>query len=248
MLYRICFFVVVSHCSLPAIGSAGEAYYLLMFGSQTIPNDSDNSHTWATFVKATWEGEYNCLPPNAAVHLCQVTISWLPENGVVRTLALLPECGRNWGLDETIRLVQKNCQRVSLWGAYRICPELYNLAAKQVNLLESGEVRYKALDMGRRTDRVCNCIHACSSIVGGYRTRVAAPGWGEMASYTVLRRYERYIISENAEPWVGSAIGLDAYPIIYRDYTNPRSGFFGPIYRALGGERDLVATYGPPVR
>jgi hypothetical protein len=41
----------------------------------------------------------------------------------------------------------------------------------------------------------------------------------------------------------------NGYPIIYRDWQSPRRGaFVGPLYRALGKERDLQATYGPPVR
>jgi hypothetical protein len=56
-------------------------------------------------------------------------------------------------------------------------------------------------------------------------------------------------VSKTPEPWVGSALGLDQYPIIYRDFTNPRSNaVFGPLYRVLGSERDLKATYGPPGR
>src|SRR5207249_1507898 len=111
---------------------------------------------------------------------------------------------------------------------YRICPELYFLAQKQVGLLQSGQVRYKAIDTGYPSDQVTNCIHALSSVVDGYRLRVASPGWGEIASYAVLKRYERYVSDRSAvEPWVSSALGLNAYPIIYRDWQSPRSGAFG---------------------
>lgn len=227
--------------------SAGEDYYLLMFGAQRVPSDPDYSHSWATFVRATWEGDGPC-PVNPVLEV--TTISWLPCNGIVRVLALLPEPGRNWELHETIRWCQCNDMRVSLWGAYRICPELYCRAVRQAALLESGRVRYKAADMGYPTDRVTNCIHAVSSLARGYRLRVATPGWGEPASYFVLKELEPWIIHAGCtHPWVGSALGLDQYPIIYRDFTNPRSSaVFGPIFRLLGGERDLQATYGPPLR
>jgi len=109
-------------------------------------------------------------------------------------------------------------------------------------------VRYKADDTGRNSARVANCIHAITTIVGGGRVRVLSPGWGETASYTILRRMERWILDDtNPDYRISSAPGLDAYPIIYRDQiTNPRSGFFGPLYRLGGGERSLRATYGPP--
>jgi hypothetical protein len=59
-----------------------------------------------------------------------------------------------------------------------------------------------------------------------------------------------WIISPGTiHPWLGSALGLDQYPIIYRDWEDPHSGALaGPLYRLLGGERDLRPTYGPSMR
>ena len=225
---------------------AGEDCFLLMFGSQRIPNNPDYSHSYATFVRTTWPGNGPC-PRNPTLEA--VTISWLPTNMKVRTCALLPECGENFGLQATNRWALANCMRISLWGPYRICPELYALAHKQAAFLASGRVRYKANDLGHSSDRVSNCIHAVSSIVEGYRLRVASPGWGQMASFSILKRFEPYIISPNCtHPWIGSALGLDEYPIIYRGWESPQSGLFGPVYRLFGGERDVRATYGPPAR
>ena len=107
----------------------------------------------------------------------------------------------------------------------------------------------EAVDSGRPTDKVSNCIHALSSVVDGYRLRVASPGWGEVASYAILKRMDPYIVNCNqVHPWVGSALGLDQYPIIYRDWQAPRSGgiIVGPINRLLGGDRNLQPSYGPP--
>src|SRR5437870_4591691 len=102
---------------------AGENFYLVMFGSQRIPANPNYSHSFATFVRVSWPGNEPCPPAGAPVE--SHTISWLPDNGIVRTSALLPECGRNWGLHETLRWCQRNDMRISLWGAYRIEPELY---------------------------------------------------------------------------------------------------------------------------
>jgi hypothetical protein len=225
---------------------AGEDFYLLMFGSQRVPADPQFAHTFATFVRATWEGDCPCpKSPTLESH----TISWLPCSGVVRLSALCPETGRNFGWDETIRWCVNNDMRISVWGAYRIDRELYNRAVAQVSLLESGQVRYQALDMGRPTDRVSNCIHAVSSLSQGFRLRVGTPGWGEMASYYVLKELEPWICEPRTTyPWVGSALGLDQYCLIYRDFESPRSGLIGPVVRLVGGERNLRATMGPPVR
>lgn len=230
--------------SCPTASPAGEDYYLLMFGAQAVPDKPNRAHSFATFVRASWEGDGPC-PKNPCLEVH--TISWLPANLTVRTFAPLPECGRNFDLGTTLHWCQDNCMRVSLWGPYRICPDFYSLAVKQRAHLESGAVRYKAIDSGRNTEWVTNCIHAVANVLEGFRIRVASPGWGETASYTLLRRFQRFIIDQDTtHPWVDFALGLDHHPIFYRDYERPFSGILGPIFRLFGGERDLQATYGPP--
>jgi hypothetical protein len=225
--------------------NAGEAYYMAMFGSQRVPNNPNYSHTWTTFVRVTWPGDGPC-PRDA--HMEAHTISFLPVTGKVRIGALFPEPGRNYELHETFNFAYCTEQRVSMWGPYCIDRELYCRAVNRKAELDSGHIRYKANDFGYRSNRVTNCIHAVSTIAQGPRLRVASPGWGESASYFVLKEFEPWIISKDPVPWVGSALDLDKYPIIYRDFNNPRSNaVFGPIFRLLGSERDLRPTYGPPV-
>lgn len=225
--------------------AAGEAYYLMMFGAQTVPGNPRYSHSFATFVRATWAGDGPC--PTSAQLEAQ-TISWLPCDLDIRLLAC-PKCGNNLNLKPTLDYVRSHCERVSMWGPYEIECDLYYRALKQAGVLESGQVRYQASDAFRKPARVSNCIHALGAVEGGYRIRVASPGWGESASYTILRRFRPWILDETqSHTWVSSALGLDAYPIIYRDFENPRSGgIVGPVFRLLGAERDLRATYGPPV-
>jgi hypothetical protein len=235
-------------CAAACVGEiqAGDAYYVLVFGSQRTPPQPNYSHSFATFVHAHWEGDEPCpVAPTVEAH----TISWLPANLIIRTLALLPECGHNFDLETTLQFVQGQGQRVSLWGPYQIEPDLYHRAMRQIALLESGQVRYRANDTDHRTDDVSNCIHAVSSIVEGYRLRVASPGWGEMASHAIMKRFRPWIIDEDqVHFWVGSALGLDNYPIIYRDGQAPRSAglVIGPVNRLLGRERNLQPSFGPP--
>ena len=222
---------------------AGEEYYILMFASQRVPANPNYSHTFATFVKVSWPGDG--LPKNALVEAH--TISWLPANLVIRTGALRPECGHNFGLEASLKEAYRTNQRVSLWGPYRVEPELYFRALNRKAELESGKILYKANDVGYRSDRVSNCIHAVSTIVEGPKLRVASPGWGQSASYYVLKEMKPSILSHEPVRWVGFALELEQYPIIYRDYRNPRSNaVFGPAFRLLGSERDMRATYGPP--
>jgi hypothetical protein len=224
---------------------AGEAFYLLMFGSQRTPANPSYSHTWATFVRATWEGDGPC-PHNPTIE--EHTMSWLPETMVVRLWALLPECGALFELHTTIHWALDTQQRISMWGPYQIEPDLYYKAMDRLAHLGSGRVRYKAIDSGYSSDRVTNCIHAVAGTVGGLRVRVGTPGWGETASFTVLQRFRPWIYNrDEVHSWVGSALGLDEYPIIYRDWGRTFSGgIVGPFNRLLGGERGLSPTYGPP--
>jgi hypothetical protein len=162
-------------------------------------------------------------------------------------LALWPECGCNLGLHETLRYALGSEQRVSLWGPYLIDAELYCRALRQAALLESGWVRYKANDMGYYSDNVSNCVHAVSSLADGYRLRFVSPGWGETASYRVLDELGPWVLDRGrVYPWVGCALGLGRYPIIYRGWDPPRGGvLWGTLDWLLGREGDLTATYGP---
>jgi hypothetical protein len=226
---------------------AGEAHYLLVFASQRVPNNPNYSHTFATFVRASWPGDGPC--PRCPT-LEARTISWLPRSLVVRTLALLPECGRNLGLHETLRYVLHNEERVSLWGPYRIEADLYRRALRQAALLESGWVLYKANDMGWYSDEVSNCVHAVSSLADGYQLRIGGLGWGETASYGVLEKLGPWVQDRGrVYHWVGCALGLNYHPIVYRGWDPPRRGaLWGPLDWLLGGEDDLTATYGPAGR
>lgn len=225
---------------------AGEAHYLLMFGAQRVPNNPNYAHSFAVFVRASWAGDGPCAGPCL---LEARTISWLPANLEIRTGALLPEPGHNFELHETIRFVLGSDMRLSLWGPYPTDAQLYEQARARADQLEGGAVRYKANDSRYLTsDRVTNCIHALSSITAGLRLRVASPAWGEPASYAILQRFRRHILDETPDYRVSTALGLDAYPIIYRErIAPPRSAaVLGPVFRLLGRERGLTATYGPP--
>jgi hypothetical protein len=196
---------------------AGEDFYLLMFSAQRVPNDPDFTHCFATFVRATWPGNGPC-PRNPCLEVH--TISWLPANLAVRTLALLPERGRNFDLDTTIRFHMDNDTRVSMWGPYRIDPDLYCRALKEIALLQSGEVQYKTADHFRFSDHVCNCCHAISALADGQKFILGSRGWGDSASEFILKeKLKPWVIDPDRScPWVASAIGLDRYPISRREW------------------------------
>ncbi len=213
---------------------AEEFYYLTMFGSQTTPNNPNYSHTFAAFVHASGDG---ACPTAYVVQDC-FTISWLPTSLKVRTRALLPECGHNFTLHETLDYVLSEGEHVSMWGPYRIDQELYDGAVRQRGVLESGEVRYKAIDSGYPTDRASNCIHAVGSVAVGYRIRVLSLWFGVRASWTVLQRFRPHIINtDETHEWVYAYLGLNNYPIDRRDYDEvPRVGPIRSAIKAVQGD------------
>jgi hypothetical protein len=208
------------------VARGDDRYYVMIFGAQEERPRPKTSHSFATFVKVHCD-----QPENALTIVGTHTISWLPSTMVVRN-ACLPEAGTNFDLYTTIGWALDNCTRVSMWGPYEICEDLYCRALEQIDLLESGQVRYKAVDTGYKSNRVSNCIHAVSSLAGGYRLRVVSPEWGDTASWYLTRRLDRwYINPEEKHLWISSALGLDQYPIVYREFENPRSSLLWSFIR-----------------
>jgi hypothetical protein len=78
---------------------------------------------------------------------------------------------------------------------------------------------------------------------------VAPPIWGEPGSYAVLSKFTPWIIDPNTiHTWLGTALGLDAYPIIYHYLSAPpdSGAVVAPFSRLLGFDRPVKASYGPP--
>lgn len=211
---------------------AGESYYLAVFGSQRPSGLPSHTHSFATFVRVAGL--------DAGGGACQVqcwTISWMPQTLEIDIYRLFPECGVNLDLHSTLRWALGDRQRVSLWGPYQIRKELFEQALGQVAHLQSGAVRYKAVDMGYPTECVSNCIHALGDVVlGGSQLRIGTPGWGESASYFVTLAYAPWIIQPcQTHDWIAVRLGLGRYPLIRRDLEcNPSRN---PLLRALQAVR-----------
>jgi hypothetical protein len=205
---------------------AEEACFLALFGAERPGlNRPRYTHSFAAFVKVT--GDACGARPHDSESFA---ISWLPANGVVRLHRLAPECGRNYGLHESLRLAFAQGERVSLLGPYAIDRELYDRACAQRAHLEGGAVRYKAVDTLYPSARVSNCIHTLSDL--GQEPsclRVARRGWGEPASYFIALRLRPWIHDpERTYPRVAEELGLSEYPIVWR---GPDENPAGPLLR-----------------
>jgi hypothetical protein len=186
-------------------------YYILVFASQGDPPSARLSHTFACFVKA--DGG-----PDVHKILETMTISWLPKSLNVVVGRLLPEEGINLELLPTLKWARGLDTSVSAWGPYRIKKDLYDRALKQKARLESGAVRYRAIDLKALLNREenSNCIHAVSDIAGD---EVLATGTahGEAASGMVVRHLQPWIINPGeTQNWVSDGLGLKKQPIRFQ--------------------------------
>src|SRR5439155_9922635 len=175
-----------------------------------------------------------CSDADGCFHVVEAfTISWMPRTLEIRVGKLHPECGANLDLYTTLNWALGDGQRVSRWGPYLIEKRLYDRAVAQVAHLNSGAVRYKALDTGFPAARVSNCIHGVSDLAEEEpRLRIGTPTWGQAASYFVTLQLGAWIISPRVtHEWVMDALNLQNYPIVHRQLGD-RNPTLRPVLRA----------------
>src|SRR5262249_40938735 len=119
-------------------------YYLCVFAYDSVPRRSQNSHTFATFIKSSGG--------SAEAH----TISWLPKSKHIEVARTQSEPGMNLDLHQTLSFARDSSARVYEWGPYRIRPELYQRSLRQIELLNSGRIQDKVLDGAWRPDTASN--------------------------------------------------------------------------------------------
>ena len=132
--------------------------------------------------------------------------------------AVFAEPGRNLDLSGTFDIVLSQCQRVTAFGPYQICEQLYCRARNHKERLERGEVRYTTTDVVRNTNRVSNCIHALTVFNReNPRLRIGRTNYGVVASYYVTESYWDWIVCpKQVHDWVADLLGLERYPINWR--------------------------------
>lgn len=186
--------------------------FVVLFACQRRPNNPKYAHSFATFVEAGG-GAGGLGGPRADTF----TISWLPGSLVIR-LFRPPEPGRNLGLHQTLDWARTLGARTTAWGPFEIQEALYRKARRRYEELESGALRFAALDVLHRRAEVTNCIHALSDLgltPGLLRTGLA---YGNSASVAIARHYRPWIVRpETTHPWVGGLLGLGRHPINFRE-------------------------------
>jgi hypothetical protein len=84
----------------------------------------------------------------------------IPQNNKCPTLP-----GRNFNLEETIKLAVAQKNAVAMWGPYEIKHGGFDLAVKRKKLLDGGTIKYRADDRLSRKEKVAiSCFHAMAGL------------------------------------------------------------------------------------
>ena len=198
--------------------SADERYFALFFAHQTTDTQAEEAHTYIEFIRAEMQ------PNGPPIILQRDTISWLPENTIVRLHAVRSETGRNFTLEETLQLGAG--KDVYAWGPYELTCQAYRFALSRKAQLESGSIKYKAIDVIPGQSRyTSNCIHGAAEInpearrIGQYNIK-----FGEYATKQAIRYYvsQGFLINP-CMPYndVYDQLGLDGRDINRRNDWTP---------------------------
>jgi hypothetical protein len=184
-------------------------YFFILYAGQSVPFRARTAHTWATGVK-TVGGQV----------VETITVSWLPADANVQPLRLRPVTGRNWSLEDTLAIMASNHCNISVWGPYEVGEERWKKAQEHRNYLESGAVRYRAVDSFNLNKEIVNCVHAVTYAHPVLQTRiqpvirVGEPGTSRLAGmYLRAGSWPGY---PETHDWILTAIGVDQYPNLYR--------------------------------
>jgi hypothetical protein len=126
------------------------------------------------------------------------------------------EPGVNLGLHESLDLVKRTDQIVTLFGPYEIAPPLFRRLKVQREFLESGAVGYQGFDLvgeARRRGDGSNCIHAITDTDPEFgRAGYLLAGNGVDATRYVRNMMVRrgaIVVPTTTHDWLVPALGLD---------------------------------------
>ena len=161
--------------------STRDRYFIIPFAYQNAGNDPEFSHSFISVIRVLADNKQPRLTPGLKKRRYMnrdfeaFTISWLPRdfmsnpnlcvfsgagssiNPQNNTCPLSP--GRNFSLEETVKLAAKDKLAVAMWGPYEIDKKGFDLGVGRKRLLDKGTIKYRADDRPYRKDSVAiNCF------------------------------------------------------------------------------------------
>ena len=234
-----------------------DRYFIVPFAYQDQRNNPEFSHSFISVMRVLAGGKQRRRTSGFRrgrlknLDFEAFTISWLPHDfdtnphlrvfeGVGSLIdPKMNKCptsvGRNFRLDQTLKLAVNVKNAVGMWGPYEIKKEAFDLAAKRKQLLDGGTIGYRADDRLYHKDRVAiNCVHAMAGpeelypdggfLGTGFRM------WGINGTARVLIEYTKKDSNKGLllEP---VDIKKDLYGFVYASERNSR-GLYDPFTNA----------------
>lgn len=164
-----------------------DRYFIIPFAYQDKGNHPEFSHSFVSVIRVLAENRQPKLTPGLKTRAYKdwafeaFTISWLPADFMSNPhlcvfdgvgARLFPESnkcpispGRNFSLEETIKLGANIKDAVAMWGPYEIAKPGFDLGVKRKELLDKGTIKYRADDRLYRKDKVAiSCFHAMAGL------------------------------------------------------------------------------------
>src|SRR6202047_1095495 len=164
-----------------------DRYFIVPFAFQDRWIKPQLSHSFISVIRVLADGKQPSLTPGFRRGRYKnrdfeaFTISWVPHDFDTnphlcvfdgfgsRIFPKLNKCpisvGRDFRLDETLKLAVHVKNAVGMWAPYEIKKEAFDLAVNRKQLLDGETIRYRADDRLSRKNRVAiNCFHAMAGL------------------------------------------------------------------------------------
>jgi hypothetical protein len=233
-----------------------DRYFIVPFAFQRRWNNPQFSHSFISVIRVLGDGKQPSLTSGLRRGRFKnrdfeaFTISWVPHDFGTSPVCVFDgfgsrifptwnKCpivvGRDFRLDETLKVAMNDKSSVGMWGPYEIRKEAFDLGVKRKKLLDGGTVKYKADDRLTRKDRVAiNCFHAMANLEelypnGGF-LGTGFKMWGINGTARVLIEYTKAVRDKGLllEP---VDIKKDLYGFVYAPERNS-GGLYDPFPNA----------------
>jgi hypothetical protein len=251
---------ITNHIKAKVMARLGEGrnthdrYFIIPFAYENKGNDPEVSHSFMSVIRVLADDKQTRLTSGLTKRRYKnrefeaFTISWIPHDfstnpnlcvfdGVgARLFPSWNRCptsvGRDFKLDETIRLAVNAKNAVCMWGPYEIRKEAFDLGVKRLRLLDGGTIKYRADDRITRKDRTAiNCFHAMAGLdqlyPNGGLFGTGFKMWGINGTARVLIEYTKKATNK----------GLLLEPV---DQKKDRYGF---VYAPTRNSRDVYNPF-----
>jgi hypothetical protein len=167
--------------------NTSDRYFIIPFAYEDKGNHPEHSHSFISVIRVLADTKQPKLTPGLETRKYQnrefeaFTVSWLPadfmtnpnlcvfDGPLSRTIPKNNKCpispGRNFSLEETIKLAVDQKNAVAMWGPYEIAKQGFDFGVKRKELLDGGTIKYRADDRLYQKDKVAvSCFHAMSNL------------------------------------------------------------------------------------